>query len=435
MANKSTKTFGDLTPWGEPAWYNVLDSPYYGESHRKLRAFVRDYVDNKILPFQEEWEETGVVPAEHRLEFAQSGLAFQDIPAQYRRGYTLPAGIPDEEWDIFHSLILYDERSRVNSGPLAGLAGGSAIGAPPITVFGTEEQRNAWLPGIFSGETSFCLGATEPTGGSDLANLRTTAKLTPDGKFYIVNGHKKWITGALIATHMTTAVRTGGPGAGGISVLVIDTKSPGFSARKIKNSGNNAGGSAWVTLENVKVPVENRVGEENKGFPILMGNFNKERFIIAASMNRRARVCLSVALNYASERITFGKALDTHQIIRFKFATIARNLEAHWAWVEQIAYHVKRHGWTSDIASRMALAKVQGGHLLELACREAQQVLGGASYQVGGVGSNVEQTSRDLRIMVVGGGSEEIITDLAIRQEQRLMERLRNASSNSTAKL
>jgi alkylation response protein AidB-like acyl-CoA dehydrogenase len=146
-------------------------------------------------------------------------------------------------------------------------------------------------------------------------------------------------------------------------------------------------------------------------------------------------MCLSVALNYASERVTFGKPLDSHQIIRFKFATIARYLESHWAWLEQLAYHVKVNGWTSDAASRMALAKVHGGHLLELACREGQQVLGGAGYQVGGIGSDVEQTSRDLRVMVVGGGSEEIITDLAVRQEQRLMQQLREATSDARAKL
>ncbi|KAL6229379.1 hypothetical protein BDW75DRAFT_235258 [Aspergillus navahoensis] len=435
MAPTPRPTFGDLTPWGEPAWYNVLSSPYYGESHLRLRAFVRNYIEENVLPYQEEWEEMGDVPAEERLKFAQSGMAFQDIPPKYRGGYTLPAGISDTDWDIFHSLILYDERSRVNSGPLAGLSGGTAIGAPLIVAYGTEKQKDAWLPGIYRGETSFCLGATEPTGGSDLANLRTTAVKTPDGKFYIVNGHKKWITGALNATHMTTAVRTGGSGAGGISVLVIELNSPGVSSGKIKNSGNSAGGSAWVTLDNVKVPVDNLVGKENQGFPILMGNFNKERFIIAASMNRRARICLSVALNYASERVTFGKPLDSHQIIRFKLATIARYVESHWAWLEQIAYHVKLNGWTSDVGSRMALAKVQGGHLLELACREAQQVLGGAGYQVGGVGSDVEQTSRDLRVMVVGGGSEEIITDLAVRQEQRLMQQLRESSSDTQAKL
>jgi len=312
----------------------------------------------------------------------------------------------------------------VESGVLAGLSSASAIGAPPIIAFGTEAQKKAWLPGIFTGKTSFCLGATEPSGGSDLANLKTTAKKTEDGKQYIVNGHKKWITGVLSATHMTTAVRTGGPGAGGVSVLVIPTNSIGFAARKIKNSGANAGGSAWVTLENVRVPVENLIGVENKGFITLMSNFNKERFLIAVAMNRKARTCLSVAISYAHDRTTFGQPLIANQVIREKFSTIARYIESHWAWLEQLAYHIKINGWNADLASRLALAKVQGGRILELACREAQQVLGGAGYQKNGVGWQVEQISRDLRMFIVGGGSEEIISDLAVRQEIQLSKRI-----------
>ncbi|OCK80966.1 acyl-CoA dehydrogenase NM domain-like protein [Lepidopterella palustris CBS 459.81] len=426
MAALKTKqqAFGDLNPWAEPAWYNVLSSPYYNDSHRKLRQFVRTYMDENVLPYAEEWEEAGEVPKEEYIKFARAGLAFQDIPAKYRPGVSLPAGIPEEEWDIFHDLIINDERSRVEAGVLAGLASASGIGAPLIVKFGTEKQKDEWLPGIFTGETAFCLGATEPSGGSDLANLKTTAVKTKDGKFYIVNGYKKWITCFMSSTHMTTAVRTGGPGAGGVSVLVIPTNSEGISARKIKNTGANAGGSAWVTLENVKVPVENLIGRENFGFQVLMSNFNKERFSIAISMNRKTRTCLSVALAYSNDRKTFGKPLIANQIISHKFATMARLVESHWAWLEQIAYHVKVNGWTDNLASRLALAKVQGGRMLEKANREAQQVLGGVGYQHGGVGGPVEQIGRDLRMFVVGGGSEEIIADLAVRQEIKLARKM-----------
>lgn len=138
---------------------------------------------------------------------------------------------------------------------------------------------------------------------------------------------------------------------------------------------------------------------------------------MAVKMNRYARVCLADAVEYSHRRHTFGKPLVAHQIIRHKFVTLARYVESHWAWLEQIAYHIKVNGWQSDVASRLALAKIHAGRLLELANREAQQVFGGAGYQRGGVGGNVEQISRDLRLMVVGGGSEEIISDLAVRQE------------------
>ncbi|KAF2817629.1 acyl-CoA dehydrogenase NM domain-like protein [Mytilinidion resinicola] len=422
--SQRTETFGDLNPWAEPAWYNVLSSPYYNDSHRKLRRFVRDYMNENVLDFAEEWEEKGEVPREETIKFARAGLAFQNIPAKYRPGVSLPAGISEEDWDPFHDLVLQDERARVESGVLAGLSTASGIGAPPIVKFGTEKQKDAWLPGVFTGQTVFCLGATEPTGGSDLANLKTTAVKSECGKYYIVNGYKKWITGVMTSTHMTTAVRTGGPGAAGVSVLVIPTNSSGFSTKKIKNTGANAGGSAWVTLENVQVPVENLIGTENRGFQVLMSNFNKERFSIAVTMNRKTRTCLSVAFAYAHERVTFGQPLIANQVIRAKFANIAKDVESHWAWLEQLAYHVKVNGWTDDLASRLALAKVQGGRMLELANREAQQVLGGAGYQQGGVGSSVEQIGRDLRMLVVGGGSEEIISDLAVRQELNLSRRI-----------
>ncbi|KAF9884972.1 hypothetical protein FE257_000882 [Aspergillus nanangensis] len=407
--------FGSDTPFAEPAWYNSPASPYYNDSHRALRRYVRQYVEKNIDPYAEQWEEEGVVPEEARRQFIKAGLIFQDLPLQYRNGVPLPCNIPFDQWDIFHFVILSFEMAKTHGGVNGGLGGSSVIGAPPIVNFGTDEQKQKWLPGILTGELSFCLGATEPTGGSDLANLKTSATKDPTGKFYIVNGHKKWITGAAQSTHMTTAVRTGGPGAGGVSVLVIPTNTPGVSMRKIKNSGSNASNSQWVTLDNVKVPVENRIGEENKGFPTLM----TKRLLIAVSCNSQARVCLKEAYEYSLDRHTFGKPLISHQVIRAKMATIARYVEGHWAWIEQLAYHIKvNNGAIDDLSARIALAKVQGGRLLELANREAQQIFGGAGYQRGGVGAKVEQISRDLRMMVVGGGSEEILTDLAIRQEQ-----------------
>ncbi|KAL6229053.1 hypothetical protein BDW75DRAFT_250194 [Aspergillus navahoensis] len=425
----ASQAFGNPNPWSEPAWYNALASPYYNDSHRALRKYVRDYIQKYVEPHAEEWEHEGRVPKEEIIRCARAGLAFQDMPAKYRPGVGLPCDIPEhehaasKEWDIFHTLVLNYEMGEIQGGVRGAVTGSSVIGAPPIVHYGTEEQKSKWLPGIFTGEASFCLGATEPTGGSDLANLRTTAQKTSDGKFYFVNGHKKWITGAMTSTHMTTAVRTGGPGAAGVSVLVIPLDSKGISVRKIQNSGNNASNASWVTLENVKVPAENLIGVENQGFKTLMKNFNRERLVIAIGMNKAARICLADALQYAHDRKTFNQPLIANQVIRQKFATMARYIESHWAWIEQLAYHMKVTGQDEDLAGRLALAKVHGGRLLELANREAQQIFGGAGYQKGGVGGRVEQISRDLRVMVVGGGSEEIIGDLAVRQELALAKK------------
>ncbi|KAI0427061.1 acyl-CoA dehydrogenase [Xylaria sp. FL1042] len=415
-------------PWAEPPWLSSLVSPYYNESHRKLQAYARKYYDENVIPHMLEWEEKGDCPRSAKVSYLRSGLALIEVPEEYRpEEHGAVAGIPIDELDIFHRLILTDESARIEGGVTVALSGGAnVIGVPPIINHGTQTQKRRWLPGLFTGETSFCLGITEPSGGSDVSNLKTTAKKSADGKHYVVSGIKKWITGSPWATHMTTAVRTGGPGAAGISLLVIPLSLPGVSVQKIHNSGQSAGGASWVRMDNVKVPVDHLIGVENAGFMYVMKNFNAERFVMAVGCNRKARTCLSTALAYAFERETFGVPLISHQVIRHKIVNIARDVEAHWARLEQIAYHVDQHGWDSrDIAGPIAMAKISGGRILELAAREAQQVMGGVAYQRNGPGGGgrVEQITRDLRMMVVGGGSEEILGDLAFKEEIKTAKR------------
>ena len=374
----SSQTSIGLGPWSEPSWSHGIASPYYGESHKKLRDALRSYVNENILPYSLDWEAKGEAPRDAALKWARSGFSFADVPPEYRpKDIPGPANIPVEELDVFHLLISTDETSRVDGGVMSSLSGASVIGIPPVIHHGTEEQRRKWLPGLFNWETSFCLGITEPTGGSDVAQIQTTADKSSDGKFYTVNGYKKWITGAPWATHMTTAVRTSGQGMSGISVLVIPLKSKGVSQRRVLNSGQNAGGASLIELDDVHVPVENLLGKEGHGFQTIMINFNRERFVMSVGCNRNARTCLNIAFEYANKRETFGKKLITNQIISSKFATLARYIESHWAWLEQIAYAVQKspEGWQDpDIAGRIALAKVQGGRILEMANREAQQV-------------------------------------------------------------
>ncbi|KAK3181846.1 hypothetical protein K4F52_006913 [Lecanicillium sp. MT-2017a] len=408
-------------PWSEPAWYAGMESSYYNDSHRRLRDTVRQFVDENILPHALDWEAKGEAPKEVGMKLIQSGIVSDQIPPEYRPA-NIPsiAGIPPEQMDAFHQLVLLDEMSRIEGGVTVSLVGANGVGLPPVIDFGTDEQKRKWLPGILTKETSFCLGITEPTTGSDVSNIQTSAKKTSDGKSYIVNGVKKWITGSQWATHMTTAVRTGGPGFGGISVLVIPLNSPGVTIEKIYNSGHNAGGASFVDLDNVEVPVENLLGEEDEGVSIIMNNFNKERFLMAVQCNRKARTCLALSFQYALDRHTFGKPLMSNQVIRKKLADLAQRVEGHWAWIEQLAFHVQKSpdGWNSPlVGGKVALLKVQGTQMLELASREAQQVYGGAGYQKAGPGATVEQISRDVRVMVVGGGSEEIMNDLAVRQE------------------
>lgn len=231
-----------LAPWAEPAW-NTIASPYYNDTHRQLRDALRAYINEHVLPNALEWEEQGQAPRKEALRWVWSGLTHFDVPMQYRpKDVPLPAGIPLDKLDAFHLLISTDEGSRVPAGGvMTSLGGASIIGLPPILHWGTEEQKRLWLPGVFTWDTSFCLGITEPDAGSDVAQIKTSAILSKDGTHYIISGFKKWITGAPYATHMTTAVRTGGPGMSGISVIVIPTNVSGFSQRRIPNSGQKAG--------------------------------------------------------------------------------------------------------------------------------------------------------------------------------------------------
>lgn len=170
------ETFGNLGPWAEPSWYSSLASPYYNDSHKRLRNALRAYVDEHIKPYMLDWEEKGEAPEQARLNWARSGYPFADVPAPYRpRDVLGPAGIPIAELDLFHLLIMTDETSRIEGGVTIALGGGSIIGAPPIVHHGTEEQKRRWLPGLFTWETSFGLGITEPSGGVSIDNMSASA--------------------------------------------------------------------------------------------------------------------------------------------------------------------------------------------------------------------------------------------------------------------
>lgn len=160
------ETFGNLGPWAEPSWYSSLASPYYNESHKLLRDTLRHYIDENVKPHMLEWEEKGEAPKEARLAWARTGFAFADVPEPYRpKDVPGPAGIPVGEMDVFHLMIMTDENSRIEGGVGTSLGGASVIGVPPVIHHGTEDQKKKWLPGLFTWETSFALGITEPNGG------------------------------------------------------------------------------------------------------------------------------------------------------------------------------------------------------------------------------------------------------------------------------
>jgi alkylation response protein AidB-like acyl-CoA dehydrogenase len=288
-----------------------------------------------------------------------------------------------------------------------------------------QDVKDRIVPDVLKGKKVICLAITEPTAGSDVANIRTTALKTPEGDHYIVNGEKKWITNGVFADYFTVAVRTGDKGMNGISMLVVERSMPGVTTRKMKCSGVWSSGTTYITFEDVKVPVGNLIGKEGKGFRYIMENFNHERFGICAMSNRFSRVCVEESVKFANKRKTFGKALVEHPVIRWKIAEMARQVEATHNWIEWVTYQLntmKGMEATMKMGGQTALLKVQCTKVFEYCAREAAQIFGGLSYTRGGQGEKVERLSREVRAMAVPGGSEEVMLDLGIRQTLKLAQ-------------
>lgn len=375
-------------------------SPFYNETHEAVAASVRRFVEREIAPHVDAWEEAHAIPRALHRKAAEAGILGLGYPEEYG-GHT--AG-----FDVFHNLTQSDELARPGAGGLTASLMTHGIGLPPILAMGSEEMKRRVVPAVLAGEKIIALGITEASGGSDVASLRTRAERV--GNKYVVNGGKMFITSGMRADYLTVAVRTGGAGMGGISLMLIEADMPGFTRTPLEKMGWHCSDTAALHFDNVEVPPENLIGPENAGFMGIMRNFNSERLGMAHGCCAYARVCLEEAAAWARERETFGKLLVGHQSIRIKLADMARQVNATQAWVDQCAWQV-REGKTEP--ADFAMLKVQATRMLEAVARDAAQVLGGASYLKG---SKVERIYREVRVNAIGGGSEEILLDLAGRQ-------------------
>ena len=309
---------------------------------------------------------------------------------------------------LFHSLVQSEELARPGAGGIIAALLNLGIGLPPILALGSEELKRRIAPPVLAGETILCLGITEPGGGSDVANLKTRAERK--GASYIVNGAKTLITAGIRADYITLAVRTGGPGFGGISLLLVELDRPGISRTPLAKMGWHSSDTATIHFDDVEVPVENLIGPENGGFAGIMRNFNGERLGMSQQAAAYARICFEDALDWARGRETFGLPLVQRQVIRHKLADMLRRINATQAWIDQCAWAViNEKAFPGDLA----LLKVQATQTMEFCAREACQILGGASFVRG---SRIERIYREVRVMAIGGGSEEIMFDLASRQ-------------------
>ena len=377
-----------------------LPSPHLTPEHEAWRDTVRAFVDKEISPFVNDWDEAGEFPRGLHRKAATIGINGIGFPRDY-------GGFGDDT-DIFHSIITSEELTRAGSGGLIAGLMTHGIGLPPILALGSEAMKARIAPDVIAGEKLISLCITEPSGGSDVANLKTKARR--DGSDYIVSGEKTYITTGFRADYLTVAVRTGGDGAGGVSLLLIDANSPGITRTALKKMGWWMSDTASIHFDEVRVPAENLIGYENAGFFGIMSNFNAERIGMATQALAFSRVCIEDAAAWAVERQTFKKPLIKHQVIRHKFAEMTRRVMAGQAFLDNCAWRVK-NGETP--IAELSLLKVEATRCMEYCARESMQILGGAGFIRG---QRIERIYREVRVMAIGGGSEEIMLDLAARQ-------------------
>ncbi len=371
------------------------------EEHRALREQVRRFAREHVAPHAHAWDEQEEFPLALYAAAAKAGIT----------GIGYPEAYGGTGGDFSHMMVASDE--LILSGHSVGFAvgiGSHAIALPPILKLGTEAQKQRFVRPVMDGKAVSALAITEPSGGSDVASLATRAVKNVD--HYLVNGNKMFITSGARADFITTAVRTGGPKHGGISMLVIESKSPGFSvSKKLRKTGWRASDTAELAFDDCKVPTENLLGTENTGFIAIMANFMGERIMLAAQCVAIAQLCYDDSVAYAKQRRAFDKSLTGFQVIRHKLADMATRVAAARALTGETITRMVRGENNPGLA---AMAKNAATDMLTFVAYEATQIHGGYGYMRE---TRVERLSRDARLYPIGGGTREVMNEIIGKTE------------------
>jgi len=374
---------------------------FEGEEHEQLRAQVRRFASEHVAPHAMGWEEAEEFPRTLYQRAGEAGVL----------GIGYPEALGGSGGNLGHVMVAAEE--LITAGTSVGTAvglGAHGIALPPILMFGTEEQKRRFVPPVLAGDQVAALAITEPGGGSDVAALSTRARL--EGDHYVVNGTKTFITNGCRADFVTTAVRTGGAGHGGISLLVIERDSPGFHvSRKLKKTGWWASDTAELSFEDCRVPVANRIGPENAGFVPIMQNFANERLYLAGQCVAIAELAYREALGYARERNAFGRPLTGFQVTRHKLAEMLTRIAAARALTGEVATRVIAGETVTSLA---AMAKNVATDACSWVVDQAVQLHGGYGYMREMV---VERLYRDARLFPIGGGTREIMNEIIAKTE------------------
>ncbi len=375
--------------------------PALGEEHEAFRETVRRFVAREIAPYVNAWDEAGEFPRELYRKAALAGLLGVGYAEEY-------GGTPA---DHFFRIVSAEEFAKAGSGGVSASLFSHTIGSPPIAAAGSEELKRRVLPSILAGEKISALAITEPSGGSDVASLKTSARR--EGDDYVVNGEKTFITSGMRADYYTVAVRTGGPGKAGVSLLLIERERHGFTRTPLKKMGWWCSDTATLHFDEVRVPAANLIGEENSGFRAIMRNFNAERLAMAASAVGFAQACLEDALAWARQRRTFGRLLAEHQAMRHKLVDMQTRVHAARAMLYDTAWKLAEAPRERNHVAQLAMLKNFATDTMQFCADAAVQTLGGAGFIRG---TRAERIYREAKVMQIGGGSTEIMKELAARQ-------------------
>jgi alkylation response protein AidB-like acyl-CoA dehydrogenase len=392
-----TREFTKGVPSARPA----ATMPPFGEEHEELRESIRRFVLKELRPHVQQWEDDEWFPNEVFHKMAAVGFLGLKYPEQYG----------GQGGDYLHDAVLSEELALCGSGGLAaGIGAHIGIATPPVWKFGTEDQKQRYLVPAIRGERIAALGITEPGAGSDVAGIRTFAKKVDGG--YVVNGSKTFITNGVRADFLVTAVKTTQEGGHhGLSFLILEKEMEGYSvSQKLKKMGWHASDTGELAFQDVFVPDENLLGEENRGFYLIMANFQWERLLMALGAVGSMQRTLERTIEFAQERHAFGRPIAKHQAIRHKIAEMALKCEAGRA----VTYNALRLFYEGEDAIRqVTIAKLKTQRDAFDVADAALQVFGGAGYMKE---YEIERAARDTRLGPIGGGTDEIMSEILGKQ-------------------
>ena len=375
-------------------------NPFETEERSAFRETVRRYVESEIAPHADDWDEAGDFPWRIHEELGAMGYFGFGIDEKY-------GGLGFD--DAFMRAAASEEMARCGATGVWAGVGGRSISLSPLENLASEGIKNRVLADVVSGRKGSSLAITEPGGGSDVASLQTTA--VRDGDEYVLNGSKAFITGGMKGEYFVVGARTGGTGLLGISLFFVEWGTEGFSRTPLnRKMGWWASDQASLYFDNCRVPAGNLMGEENHGFLAIMENFNLERLSLIAGALGMMKTCLEASIAYARDRQTFGKPLIRHQVIRHKIAEMSARVDMVESYLNTICWLINE----SDMpVAEICKAKFSATKALEFCASEAMQIFGGAGYLRG---NPIERIYREVKVFAIGGGSEEIMRDLAVRQ-------------------